>query len=541
MSDVPPTSGGSLPPWDSGRPSNAKGRQVLGSSRNVESAPSAPESQKPNFRHAKSASRSKRVVKVGIGVVILFAVGVAAVTGYGWYRFNQIQRNSLDLASSSGGVQNFLIVGSDSRESVSKEDVNSSAFLNATGAKESGQRSDTIMVARVDSKNKTINLMSFPRDLWVPIQPSGEEERINTAFAQGTDSADGAQRLINTIKADFEIDINHYVEINFKSFTGITEAVGGIPMYFEKQVRDKSSGFYMYGTGCQVLDGDAALAYARSRHLETLDPKTKKWVEDPTADLGRISRQTLFMRMMLDRAQDKFGSMDIKAINSLVSSTADNLSLDSQLSISGLASLGKSFKGFSGDQIVTHALPVYMDMTSGGASILRLDTAAAEDIFNIFRGKPAGAVSPKSVIVSVVNASGAKGRAVEAAERLKSLGFVAKSGGDVSKSQTTTVIRYLPGFEKQADLLRRQLAGPSELQADKTLKTRSPITLVLGSSFTSILDLPLPTTTTMAPSAAATDPSTPAVTDSVTTVVTGEYTEFVGVEAGKAPEGIVCK
>ena len=530
-----------MPPWDPGRPPrrspSASGRRVLGSSSNPTTPGSG--STKPSFRHAKPAKRGRRVLTVGLGIVALVAVVVAAVAGYGWYRYNQIHRDSLDLATSSGGVQNFLIVGSDSRSTVSKGDKNSSAFLNAQGVSESGQRSDTIMVARVDSKNKTVDLMSFPRDLWVPIQPSGEEERINTAFAQGKDSADGAQRLINTIKADFGIDINHYVEINFKSFKGITDAVGGIPMYFDKQVRDKNSGFYMYATGCQTLDGDGALAYARARHLEYLDPKSKKWIEDPSADLGRISRQTIFMRTMLDRAQEKFGSMDLKAINSLVSSTADNLSLDSKLSISDLVSLGKSFKGFSGDQIRTHALPVYLDMTSGGASILRLDTAAAEDVFNVFRGTPGGTVSPRSVVVSVTNATGTKGRAVEVTDRLKQLGYASKSGGDVAKAQSATVIRYLPGFEKQADLLRRQLGGTAEVQADKTLKTSAPVTLLLGSSFTGVLAEPLPATTTS--TVPGSSDSSTSTTGPVTTVKPGEVTDYVGVEAGKAPEGVVCK
>lgn len=533
-----------MPPWDPGSPpgrsSTSPDRRVLGSSKTPAAPGSAASGSAPNFRHAKPPKRGKTALKVGIGVVVLIAVSVAAVAGYGWYRYNQIHRDSLALASSSGGVQNFLIVGSDSRAVVSKSDVNSSAFLNAPGAQEAGQRSDTIMIVRVDSKNKTVDLMSFPRDLWVPIQPSGSEERINTAFAQGKDSADGAQRLINTIKADFDIDINHYVEINFKSFKGITEAVGGIPLYFENQVRDKNSGFYMFGTGCQTIDGDAALAYARSRHLEYLDPKTKKWIEDPSADLGRISRQTIFMRTMLDRAQAKFGSMDLKAVNSLVSSTADNLSLDSKLSIGDLVSLGKSFKGFSGDQIVTHALPVYIDMTNGGASILRLDTAAGEDVLNIFRGVPAGTVMPKSVVVSVTNATGTKGRAVEVAARLKQLGFTATSGGDIVKSQTTTSIKYLPGFEKQADLLRRQLGGIAEIQADKTLKSSAPVVLILGSSFTGVLAEPVPTssttTTTGAPGS-----STSSTTGPVTTVKPGEVTELVGVQAGKAPEGVVCK
>ncbi len=544
MSDVPPTSGGSVPPWDPGspprRPSTSPDRRVLGSSKTPAAPGSAGASSAPNFRHAKSPKRGKAALKVGIGVVVLIAVGFAAVAGYGWYRFNQIHRDSLALAASSGGVQNFLIVGSDSRAVVSKSDADSSAFLNGPGAQETGQRSDTIMVARVDSKNKTVDLVSFPRDLWVPIQPSGAEERINTAFAQGKDSADGAQRLINTIKADFGIDINHYVEINFKSFKGITEAVGGIPLYFENQVRDKSSGFYMFGTGCQTLNGDAALAYARSRHLEYLDPKTKKWIEDQSADLGRISRQTIFMRMMLDRAQAKFGSMDLKAINSLVSSTSDNLTFDSKLSISDLVSLGKSFKGFSGNQIVTHALPVYMDMTNGGASILRLDSAAAEDVLNVFRGAPAGTVTPGSVVASVANATGTKGRAVEVAARLKQLGFMATSGGDISKPQTSTLIKYLPSFEKQADLLRRQLGGTAAMQSDKTLKSSAPVVLILGSSFTGVLAEPVPASTTTT-TASASGSSTSTTTGPVTTVKPGEVTELVGVQAGKAPEGVVCK
>jgi LytR cell envelope-related transcriptional attenuator len=245
------------------------------------------------------------------------------------------------------------------------------------------------------------------------------------------------------------------------------------------------------------------------------------------------------MRTMLDRAQAKFGSMDLKAVNSLVSSTADNLSLDSKLSIGDLVSLGKSFKGFSGNQIVTHALPVYLDMTSGGASILRLDTAAAEDVLNIFRGVPAGTVTSKSVILSVTNATGTKGRAVDVAARLKQLGFTATSGGDISKSQTSTSIRYLPGFEKQADLLRRQLGGTSEMQSDKTLKSSAPVVLILGSSFTGVLAEPAPASSTTTTSASGSLTST--TTGPVTTVKPGEVTELVGIQAGKAPEGVVCK
>jgi LCP family protein required for cell wall assembly len=520
MSDVPPTSGDAA----RSRPSQR--------------------ATKPTFRHARPPRRGKTALKILAVVVVLAVIAVAGVFGYGWYRYNQIGRDKLALAEASGSVQNFLIVGSDSRSVIDKNESDASAFLNAKGADQGGQRSDTIMVARVDSKNKTVDLMSFPRDLWVPIQPSGESERINTAFAQGKDNADGAQRLIDTIKSDFGIEINHYVQLNFKSFKGITEAVGGIPLYFEKPVRDRNSGFYQYDTGCHTLSGDQALAYARSRHLEYYDTKTKKWIEDPSGDLGRISRQTLFMRTMLDLSQNKFGSLDIGAINSLISSTADNLSLDTNLDIGQLVSLGKSFKGFSGSQIQTHALPVYLDMTSGGASILRLDATAAEDAFNVFRGLPAGTVTPRSVSLSVANATGAQGKATEVSTRLGELGYTATIAGDITKPQTVSIVKYAPGFERQADLVARQLVGGAELQADKAMTAKAPIALVLGTSFTGVLPEASPATTTSTTVTASTSGSvqiTSTTEGPVTTIRPGEITEYVGILAGEAPDGVVCK
>jgi len=555
MSDVPPTSGDAARPWgadspapsssspsaESAAPAGRSGRKVLANSSTPRSSKSATagaaNAARPEFRHAKATSRKKMVLKGGVILMVVALLTVAGVAGYGWYRFNQIGRENLTLAQAQGGVQNILIVGSDSRAVVDKSDPNSAAFLTGKGADSAGQRSDTIMVARLDSKNKTIDLMSFPRDLWLPIQPSGEEERINTAFAQGKDSADGAQRLIDTIKVDFDIDINHYIEINFKSFQGITDAVGGVPLYFEKPVRDRNSGFYQYDTGCHTLKGEQALAYTRSRHLEYYDVKTKRWIEDPSADLGRITRQQFFIRTMFDRAQQKLGNLDVKAVNNIVSSTADNISLDSKFGVGDLIALGKSFKGFSGDQIQSHALPVYLDMTSGGASILRLNAAAAEEVFNVFRGLPPGTVTPGSVTVGVSSASGVKGRGADVANQLKALGYLASAVGDVTKTQSATVVKFKPGFEGQADLLARQLGGGATLQEDKTLSSKTPVVLTLGTSFTGVLPqaTPAPTTTTLEGSPATTAPTGP-----VTTVKPGEITDFVGVLAGKPPAGTVC-
>jgi len=482
-------------------------------------------------------AKSKRAFQ-GVGILVVIAVvAVAAAAGYGWYRFSQIQHADLSLDASSGSVQNILIVGSDSRSAVSKGDADASAFLNAPGADSAGQRSDTIMVARVDPKAKTVDLLSFPRDLWIPIAPSGSAERINTAFADGSNARDGAQRLIDTIKSNFGIKINHYVQINFKSFKGIVEAIDGVPMYFDKAVRDTNSGLYQYELGCVTLDGEQGIAYARSRHLEYLNSK-KQWIDDPTGDLGRINRQTFFMRTVLDKAQSKFGSFDLKAINGILSSTADNLLLDKGFGAKQLVDLAKSFKGFSGEQIQSHALPVYPDMTSGGASILRLDQLAAEDVLNTFRGLPAGTVLPSSVTLGVSGASGVSGQSAAVVTRLNALGYRASGAGDVAKQSRTTV-RFAPGYRSQADLVARQLASGADLKEDPALKkSKTPVVLIVGQDYTDALEKAVPTTTTAPPTTMGSSSSS-----STSTTVpprTGGVTELVGLLVGKPPAGTVC-
>ncbi len=487
-------------------------------------------------------ARSRRAVQ-GIAVFVAVAViAVAAAAGYGWYRYNQIGRADLSLDSPSGSVQNILIVGSDSRAAVSKDDADSSAFLNAPGADNAGQRSDTIMVARVDPKAHTVDLLSFPRDLWLPIAPSGTPERINTAFAEGIDARDGAQRLIDTIKVNFGIRINHYVQINFKSFKGVVDAVDGVPMYFDKPVRDTSSGLYQYELGCVSLDGEQGLAYARSRHLEYMNSR-KQWIDDPTGDLGRINRQTYFLRTVLDKAQRKFGSFDVKAINDILSSTADNLILDKGFGVNQLVGLAKSFKGFSGEQIESHALPVYPDMTSGGASILRLDPLAAEDIFNVFRGLPAGTVLPTSVTMGVSGATGVTGQSSTVIGRLGALGYHATAVGDIAKQARTTV-RYAPGYRSQADLVARQMAAGADLKEDTSLtRSRTPVILTVGQDYTDALDVAVAPTTTVAPSTTLGTGSGASSTSTTSTTIplhSGGVNELVGVLAGKPPAGTVC-
>jgi LCP family protein required for cell wall assembly len=433
--------------------------------------------------------RQRLVIGTGLGLVVVI-LAVIAGAGYIWYRYNQIEHADLDLDAANSAAQNFLIVGSDTREVVDEDDADSSAFFDGNDDP-GGKRSDTIMIARVDPSAKTIDLVSFPRDLWVPIAETGSNERINTAYA----ADDGPQRLVDTIRQDFGITINHYVEIDFKSFTGIVDAVDGVPMAFQTPMRDRRSGFYLDQAGCSVLDGDQALAFARSRHLEYMDPSLR-WVPDSSFDLGRINRQQVFMRSVIDRAAASTKGFDLKTMNDLLASTTDHLKVDSGLDLGQMVKLARHFREFRGDQLRTHTLPVYASETAGGAAIVRLDATAAKPIFDVFRGlAPDDVVVRPDVHLAIENASGIAGQAADAQLAFESLGFDVERTSTALTLRDVTMVRHAPGSEVVAGQVAEHLAPAARLQTDPTLAA-DELVIVTGKDFEAVTENGQPVATT---------------------------------------------
>src|SRR5690606_3960228 len=116
------------------------------------------------------------------GVLALIAGAGAA---WGLWSFNQFGRKDLDLAHAEDDApRNFLVIGSDSRAGVRKGDKGSGVMLGK--GTPGGQRSDSIAIMRIDPGEERIDMLSIPRDLWVPIAGTGKEQRINTAYAEST-------------------------------------------------------------------------------------------------------------------------------------------------------------------------------------------------------------------------------------------------------------------------------------------------------------------------------------------------------------------
>ena len=151
------------------------------------------------------------------------------------------------------------------------------------------------MVIRLDPATKRSAVLSFPRDLWVKI-PGHGTQRINGAYRR-----DDPQLLIDTIQDEFDVQIDHFIQIDFCAFQRIVSAIGGVSVPLGYPCAMHSTGLNVLEAGCHTFDGVEALKYVRSRHFEYQDA-AGAWHEDPSSDLGRIARQQDFLRRTLTAA-----------------------------------------------------------------------------------------------------------------------------------------------------------------------------------------------------------------------------------------------
>ncbi len=418
-------------------------------------------------------------------VLLLSAAGATYLN----VRFGQIARFdvAIDVPPASGQPRNYLLVGSDTRDGLDPDDPADAGFFDEDGSFTEGvvQRTDTIMVLRVDPDAGEAYLLSLPRDLWVPIADTGENNRINVAFAHGREV------LVDTIRQNFGIPIHHYVEVDLVGFRGLVEAVGGVPIYFSDAVRDDFSGLRVDSAGCVNLDGAQALAFARSRHLEIQDPETGRWRTDPSGDLGRMTRQQEFIRKAISKAVSK-GLTNPVTLNELVAVGVDFVGLDPTLSATDIVSLGRRFASFDADSLRTFSTPAEPFRTAGGASVLDLDEREAEPIFNIFRGLDPGELTPAQVEVTVLNGIGEEGLAGDVSAALERIGFTTGTPADTIELETSTAIYHAPGEEAGAVLLARHVSGPVVFGVDEDLGP-GEVVLVVGADFTTLHDQPSPT------------------------------------------------
>jgi LCP family protein required for cell wall assembly len=481
-------------------------------------------------RRARESTRRRQRVKRAILIIaIVLFVLLGSLFGYLWFLNSEINRVKVKGlgASPTAGVtkdtENILMVGSTDRCALKQQ--NPAFGLCSQGV--NGINSDVVMILHLDPNTRRASILSIPRDTFVPNARSTGANKIDTALYEGP------SQLVSAIQADFGIPINHYVELNFETFQGVVEALGGIRMYFPMPLYDQLASLNIPTAGCQSLNGFQALAVVRARHLQykppgvtSTDPRT--WPQDPESDLSRIRRDHEFLRVLAS-AVSKRGLGNPFTDRALVAAVAPNLQVDSSMSVSDMVSLVLKYHSVDALTAPQLTIPVtvnnslsYVYQGSDYGSVEFPTQPADQQAVDQFLGqKPSTDAmtgkplpSPSSVNVAVLSGTGVESQATKAAAQLQQLGFqISATGtGKYQGPLSETLVTYSsPAKEAQAQTVAHQLSG-AVIMAQGPTPAGSDVAVTTGSTFSvnpppppaagpATAGAPQSTTTTTAPAA----------------------------------------
>ena len=364
-------------------------------------APPAPRKRRRRLRR----TWPQRLVITGTTVLVVLCLVAAWGVWYANHRLEDLERVTITHAEPTtlpgtaplaapgttadtlppdvkpGSAQNYLLVGSDSR---SQDCIDPNSPYAAAFGDVSGERSDTIILVRVDPSASQAAILSFPRDLWVPIAGTGRKAKINSAYDSNVPS-----RLVQTIEENFGVHVDHYVDVSLCAFKNLVDAVGGVKIPFAYPTRDKYLGAFADAPGCVAFNGDKALAYVRARYYQY--ETDKGWQDDPTSDYGRIARQQDFLRRALQKAIDK-GARSPAVANELINVALKpgNVVVDNDLTLNDLLRLASTLRDFDPTQLRDHSYRVEgTGALRGTESVVlpNLNAPTTKAVLQVFRGQ----------------------------------------------------------------------------------------------------------------------------------------------------------
>ncbi len=306
---------------------------------------------------AKQRHPVRTTLRVLLVLVLLAVVWLVGVPAYAWSHVSRVDDSPSGKRPADQPGKTFLIVGSDSREGLTKAEQKKLG----TGSV-GGQRTDTMMIVYVPDSGKPA-LISIPRDSYVAIPKNGKN-KINTAYAFG-----GPKLLVQTVETTTGLRIDGYLEIGFGGFVNIIDALDGIEMCLPKAIKDKDSHIDL-PKGCQTLGGTDALGYVRMRKA------------DPRGDLGRVERQREMLAAVAKKAASPATVVNPFRYWTLCNAAADSVTLGEDTSLLQTLSLGLAMKNIASGGGLTLTVPISNPnaTTPVGSSVL-WDDAKAQAMF----------------------------------------------------------------------------------------------------------------------------------------------------------------
>lgn len=254
----------------------------------------------------RKRKKRRRILSVVMFVIVFFALTAG---GYGAFLYNKAQ-SVIDDSYKPLDRQ------SDKREKAVNPDIDNISILfvgiddSESRNFEDASRTDALMLATLNEKEKSIKLLSIPRDSYVYVPSKGYETKINHAYGEG-----GITSTIETVENTLDVPVDYYVQMNFDAFIDVVDALDGIKVdvpyeLHEKNSKDKSGAIYLQ-PGVQTLDGEQALALARTRKQDN--------------DIERGKRQQEILKAIMKKAAS---AKSITKYSDVMEAVGDNMRTD---------------------------------------------------------------------------------------------------------------------------------------------------------------------------------------------------------------------
>ncbi len=252
----------------------------------------------------------------------------------------------------------FLLVGTDTRS----DEPTTGTEANGDGL--GGDRSDVLMLARLDPSRTSATVISIPHDSWVEI-PGHGMNKINKAYALG-----GPSLLIQTVEVLTGIRVDHLAVIDFAGFEALVDAVGGIDVAISAATSQDGFNFHQ---GLNHLDGLAALTFVRQRH----------GLAD--GDLDREQREQSALRALLTRIEVTGMMSDVAGLYRLLDAARRSVGVDDTLTNDRLRALAADLRNLQPSDVQFVRTPVAAFGREGQQAVDYLDPRAA-DLWSAVRG-----------------------------------------------------------------------------------------------------------------------------------------------------------
>ncbi len=460
-----------------------------------------------NVRDAYDAVRFRNALSAGLlgtfAVLVVLLVGAAVLA-----RASDI---SINLPFSSFSA--FGGLGGGASEDDVPEKVN--ILLTGVGgeAHDGPELTDTVILASVNRKTKTVSMLSIPRDLYVEY-PTGGRGKFNEVYSRALSKNPGNAvasmgMLAEKVREITGERVDRYVNVDFAGFSDFVNVLGGVQVDVPEDLTDTAypDGNWGYTTfkvkkGIQTFDGETALKYARSRHS--------------TSDFDRSLRQQMLVRAIKEKLFSLGTLSNPLKIKALYGSVSSHLKTD--LSFEEMAALALFARDLPSENILSFNLndSCFQSISTcdrggllytpardlfGGASVLLPDGATAENVDeyrDIQRFANLAFNYPRMFLenfeINVVNSTKQSGVAVRTALFLKKFGFNVPEKDSVGQTKdpyerTTVLIPWdtesKTGFDPESATAQAlsmfTFSDPVPVPASKYAKTPGPkVEVVLG-------------------------------------------------------------